>query len=257
MKKLISYLFYLIAIISYVIIIINIINFFEKLIILEKTQVIAGIRREVMLEPVVKLSQLSYISEENDGGMQSVESMIFATGFSISYNFETNTTIILTNDHFCESIDERSMLLVENFNTEVVFEAPDKANELIIKTRKDLDLCAIKIFGYVRPAVLSDMDYVPAPFEEIFIVGGPSGYFPIIVDTYLSALIERERIMMSEMNGTKNKFLLISEQVFPGHSGSPIYTRDGKVIGILFGALMSYGGIGASNKDIYFFLDTL
>lgn len=257
MKKLISYLFYLIAIISSVIIIINIINFSEKLIILEKTQVIAGIRREAMLEPVVKLSQLSYISEENDGDMQSVESMIFATGFSVSYSFETNTTTILTNDHFCNSIDSRTMLLVENFNSDVVFAVPDRADELIIATREDLDLCAISIFGYVKPTILAERDYIPAPFEEIFIVGGPSGDFPIIIDTYLSGLIARERIMMNSMNGTNNKFLLISEQVFPGHSGSPIYTRDGRVIGILFGALMSYGGIGASSQDIYFFLDTL
>lgn len=257
MKKLISYLFYPIAFISSVIIINNIINFSEKINEPNKTRHTARIRSEIMLEPVVKLSQLSYISEEIDGAMQSVESMISATGFSVSYNFEKNTTLILTNDHFCESIDEKSTLLVENFNSDVIFATPDRANNFIVSTKKDLDLCAIKIPGYVRPAVLSDEDYIPLPFEEIFIVGGPSGDFPIIVDTYLSALIERDRIEMNLMNGTENKFILISEQVFPGHSGSPIYTKDGRVIGILFGALISYGGIGASNKDIYFFLDTL
>jgi len=70
-------------------------------------------------------------------------------------------------------------------------------------------------------------------------------------------LVKRERVDMGGLSGSENPFLLISEQVFPGHSGSPIYTKDGRVVGILFGALRSYGGLAASNQDIHFFLESL
>ena len=49
--------------------------------------------------------------------------------------------------------------------------------------------------------------------------------------------------------------ILLSEQVFPGHSGSPVFTKDGRVIGIVFGALRSYGGLAVSVKDIYLILE--
>lgn len=257
MRKLINYLFYLAIVISSVLIVINIINFSKRIIILNESQYTAEFRKEIMLEPVVKLTQLSYETIEKDGEFQSAESTIFATGFSVEYNPSENKTIILTNDHFCNTINKDSLLMVERYDTETVFLSNSDTDKLILSTVRDLDLCAIEISGYVRPAKLADNNFYPKPFEEIFIVGGPSGDFPIIVDTYVSMLVDRNRIEMAGLSGSENSFLLISEQVFPGHSGSPIYTKDGRVVGILFGALRSYGGLAASNQDIHFFLGSL
>ena len=59
------------------------------------------------------------------------------------------------------------------------------------------------------------------------------------------------------MSDEGNPIILISEQVFPGHSGSPVFTKEGKVIGAIFGALRSYGGLAVSVKDIYVVMEDL
>lgn len=260
MKKLINYLLYLIFALSAVFITNNIINFSKKVVILNEVQQKAFFRSEMMLEPVVRLTQLSYSSKNIEGNPQSIESVIFATGFSIKYNSDKNKTTILTNDHFCENLNENTLFIVENYLGETVFRISDDVNNIILLTKKDMDLCAVEITGYVKPAIIKPVSYDPLLFEEVFIIGGPAGDFPIIIDTYLSSRIAREKISfgnMSSLGNSGDNFLMISEQVFPGHSGSPIYAKDGEVIGILFGALRSYGGLGASQRDIHSFLDFL
>jgi V8-like Glu-specific endopeptidase len=49
-------------------------------------------------------------------------------------------------------------------------------------------------------------------------------------------------------------FLLTSEEVYPGHSGSPIFNENGEVIGIIFASFPTYGGIGIPVGDIHKFL---
>ena len=71
----------------------------------------------------------------------------------------------------------------------------------------------------------------------------------------ISNIISRKEVALGSMGTEGNSFLLISEQVFPGHSGSPVFTKDGKVIGIVFGALKSYGGLAISVKDVYKILE--
>lgn len=257
MRKLINYLFYLATVIAVVFIVKNIINFSKKIITLNESQYTAEFRKEIMLEPVVKLTQISYETIEEDGEAQSAESVTFATGFSVKYDPEEHKTVILTNDHFCNTMHDETLLMVEQYDLQIIFLSDSESNKLILSSEEGLDLCAIEISAYVKPAELAGRDYYTVPFQEIFIIGGPSGYFPIIVDTYASRMIERSIIAMDGMYDFGNPFLLISEQVFPGHSGSPIYTKDGKVIGILFGALRTYGGLAASNKDIHLFLDSL
>ena len=260
MKKLINYLFYLIIALSVIFITNNIINFSKKIVILNEVQSKAVIRSELMLEPVVRLSQVYYELEDSDGNFQSVEGAIFATGFSVEYNKETGETIILTNDHFCNSFEKNRTLIVENYLGEIIFGLEKGIDDLILSTRSDMDLCAIKIKGYIKPAQIKSKDYSPILFEEVFVIGGPSGDFPIIIDTYLSSKIKRNKVTLGKLGSSPSSgdsFLMISEQVFPGHSGSPVYTKDGEVIGILFGALRSYGGLGASHNDIHSFLEGL
>lgn len=260
MKKLINYLFYLIIALSAVFITNNVVNFSKKIFILNEVQSRASIRSVLMLEPVVRLSQIYYEIEDANGDLQSSEGAIFATGFSVGYDQKTDETTILTNDHFCNSFKENRALIVENYLGEIVFGIERGIDSLILSTREDMDLCAIKIKGYIRPAELKPKDYHPILFEEIFVVGGPAGDFPIIIDTYLSSKIKRDKIAIGNLNSLSplgNDFLMISEQVFPGHSGSPIYSKDGEVIGIVFGALRSYGGLGASHNDIHSFLEDL
>ena len=120
----------------------------------------------------------------------------------------------------------------------------------VLVTIPELDLCYLEVRGYIRPVEIESYSYSPTNFEKIFIVGAPAGDFPIIIDSYISASIERSSIGIGTLSRSGNSFILVSEQIFPGHSGSPIYTEEGKVIGIVFGALQTYGGLGVSHRDI-------
>ena len=39
---------------------------------------------------------------------------------------------------------------------------------------------------------MADYSYEPELFEKVYIVGGPTGNFPIIIDTYIQSKIKRE-----------------------------------------------------------------
>ena len=124
-------------------------------------------------------------------------------------------------------------------------------------SRVDLDLCIVLVAGYIKPVELASYHYEPKPFEQVYVVGAPTGTYPIIIDSYVSKVIDRENIALGQMSKKGNDLILISEQVFPGHSGSPVFTKDGEVVGIIFAALKTYGGLAVSVKDIYVMLDSM
>ena len=55
---------------------------------------------------------------------------------------------------------------------------------------------------------------------------------------------------METMSEEGNDLLLVSEQIFPGHSGSPVFNQEGELIGVVFASMQTYGGIAISHKDI-------
>jgi S1-C subfamily serine protease len=252
MKKLINYLFYLSILLSCVFIISKIISFSHSLIILDDYQLDAKIKSERMLEPVVKITNMvqsdNSTSSSPDG--PSISAMSSATGFSIEYNPSTNRSIIITNDHFCNGISKNSILFFQNFQNIRVDMSMSGSHLRILDTIPELDICFLESNGYVKPAIIEDYDYHAMTFEKVYIVGGPSGDFPIIIDTYVSQHLPRKEVSLGSLSKTGNDFLLVSEQIFPGQSGSPIYSEDGVVIGMIFGALQTYGGLGVSHRDI-------
>lgn len=253
MKKLINYLFYLCILLCFVLAINKIINFSMTRFILSEQQGQAQIRAARMLEPVVKITHAKIMRQTPliDGAYEAELSQLSsATGFSVEYNPAENKSILITNDHFCNSIGNDSILFFENFELLTIDVSQESSSTRVLATIPELDLCYLEINGYVRPAEIESYDYIPASFEKIFIVGAPAGDFPIIIDSYISTSIPRSNIGIGTLSNSGNSFILVSEQIFPGHSGSPIYTEEGKVIGIVFGALQTYGGLGVSHKDI-------
>ena len=250
MKKLITYIFLLSLLISAVFIAKEAITFFKDIILLNNPQTEAIIRQERMLHPVVKIT---HIRSSSDTSVPTLVSS--ASGFSIGYFAAGNNSLIITNDHFCREVRPESSLIIENFQHEIIETINTDTSSRILITRPNLDLCLILINGFVSPAALSNRGAETQLFEKVFIVGGPSGDFPIIIDTYLSSYIARKDISIGALGSDGRPFLLTSEQIFPGHSGSPIYNEKGDVIGVVFGALPTYGGVGASSDDIHDLLE--
>ena len=186
MRKLINYLFLLSILLASVIIISNIINFSKNIIILDDHQISASIKSERMLEPVVKLT---HVSQPPIIGIESGLSGILppaissATGFSVEYNSSEDKTIILTNDHFCDNFNQGSLVFMQKYNGETIDQEEVSSTESIIISVPELDLCLLNMSGYIKPVEIVSYDYEPLTFEKVYVVGGPNGDFPIIIDT--------------------------------------------------------------------------
>ena len=259
MKKLIRYIFWLLTLISFVYITKEVINFSKDIISLREYQTEAAIKQQKMLHPAVRILNIQENFEMYvpTGGydtqsMTEVEFILStASGFSIQYNPVDNISFIITNDHFCSEIMPRSVLAIENYKKTASNISNDYIPSKVLYTDYELDLCLVAASGFIKPAIIADVDYQPELFEKVFIVGGPTGNFPIIIDTYISGTSDRTSIMLGGFSQYGNDFLLISEQIFPGHSGSPVFNQEGEVIGIVFAALETYGGFAISHKDIF------
>jgi S1-C subfamily serine protease len=254
MKKLLKHIFVLIVIISLVHVTKDIIDFSKEIIISKDHHIRADIRGERMLRPTVKITSfvMAPPSDTEPGRYLTLSS---ATGVCLKYDIKNNESLIITNDHFCKTNLPDVSFIIEDYSKSSLESEGVQLNGRVIFTKSSLDLCLIKADGFIRPATLEDYNYTPRAFEKIYVIGSPSGNFPIIFDSYISKVINRKKINLGSMGPEGSSFLLISEQVFPGHSGSPVFTRDGKVIGIVFGALQSYGGLAISVKDIYKILE--
>jgi S1-C subfamily serine protease len=254
MKQLITYIFLLLALISLVHITKEVVSFSKDIIILNEYQMDAKIRQERMLYPAVKISNIQenvtvYYPNEDTGVVDAIEST--ATGFSIQYDPSEDISFIITNDHFCAGVSDDSSLIIEDYKQSIIGISNEYMPAKILYTAPELDLCLIEAAGHIRPAIIADYNYKPELFEKIFIVGGPTGNFPIIIDTYMSSTVSRDDIMIGALAVEGNEFLVISEQIFPGHSGSAAFNQDGEVIGVVFASLETYGGLAISHKDIF------
>lgn len=249
MKKLIRHIFSLLILISFVYITKEIIEFSKDIILFNEYQTEALIRQERMLMPAVKISSIQTGAGTGAFGMDSL--MSTATGFSIKYNPGENSSFIITNDHFCRSVISGFMLIIEDYEKSIIDVSKEFIESQILYTDPELDLCLVKASGFIRPVIMADYNYEPELFEKVFIVGGPTGNFPIIIDTYISSYVKRKDIFLETMSIEGSDFLLISEQIFPGHSGSPVFNQKGELIGVVFASMQTYGGMAISHKDIF------
>lgn len=179
------------------------------------------------------------------------ESLSAATTFSVGYDKKTNDSILLTNFHFCESaLTEEGVIFigVEKIGSKKVYQAE------IVKYDISKDLCLIKSNLKTTPLKINEKCNVG---DQVKIVGAPLGVFPIFLDSYISKnLYARESASFLQID-VDSRLILVSSKLFPGHSGSPIFSEDGRVCGIVFMAkLDGYGAYGMSAFEIDLFINS-
>jgi len=186
-----------------------------------------------------------------------------ATGFSVAYDREKDKSYVITNDHFCQSLNE--VFPVPGrfyYQTYDMIMVSNQKNTLkgvsILKTDPSKDLCLMVADGYVKPAKIASKKYKARQMDPVSFIGAPAGIFPIKLDTYLSSLVSRD-ILPSHMS-EGNELYLLSEVAMGGHSGSPVFNKKGEVIGVLFLSLENsngrmYGSIAIPLGDLHEFLD--
>jgi S1-C subfamily serine protease len=207
--------------------------------------------RRAIMEPVVKLTQISFPEPE------TIELVGTATGFSIKYNRRLNKSYVLTNHHFCENNTEYDIGYIYTRSNNTTGGYSIDLNNLLnfVYSDKTKDLCILEADGRIPPVRFGDYREELKSLDRVYILGAPNGIFPIVVETYLTGHIERKQLFSEEMGDKGHPYLLISEIIFGGHSGSPIFNRRGELIGIVFAKYrQGYGGFGVGLKDIIEFI---
>lgn len=208
------------------------------------------------VQPVVKLNF------EVDSGTSQQRIVASSTGVSIAYDRKSDKSYILTNNHFC--IEESDFPLAGRFfyeksstlmSSEIQFESGDAK---IINLDADKDLCLMELDGFVKPAHLVSTTYQVKQMDLAITVGSPAGIFPIIRTTYISNFYSRDVFPDSMALG--ENLLLLSDLVFPGQSGSPVFNKHGEIVGLICVSLSNrdgyvYGGIAIPHQDLRMFLN--
>ena len=215
-------------------------------------------KKIMMFDPVVKLSALSY--EQSTGLSIPYDGVLLgsATGVSVNYDKTLDITSILTNHHFCEEFLDNQMLIMaieSSKKPRINMPNEDMSIGRVIKTDPKLDLCLVQTDGYLKPVKIARKKTPLIEFESVFIVGGPTGIFPTIIDTYISGRLAREEVTLPGVNSDGNSFIFLSGLIFPGHSGSPVFNKKYELVGLIFAQLESYGALAISLEDIYIFLE--
>ena len=184
-----------------------------------------------------------------------------STGFSVYYDKKEDVSYILSNNHFCiEAINSilPGHLFYENSQTIMSQKIQFNSGEIeIIDTDPSKDLCLLSAEGFVKPVEFVSDNYKIQQMDLVVTVGAPGGIFPIIRKTFISNFHKRDAFPDDMVLG--ENLLLLSDSVFPGQSGSPLFNLHGKVIGIVCMNLSNngqviYGGLAIPYQDIKGFL---
>ena len=193
-----------------------------------------------------------------EGGIGTVD-LGSATGFSVSASRTEGKSYILTNEHFCAAARTASQIPMSSMHISYkkgdsqLFRSDGRAK--IIYGDPAADLCILEADEYIKP-VTFDKSYRGEFITPVRIVGGPQGSFPIVYDTYISSTAARTALPFINMHHGGREYLFLSGVIMPGHSGSPIFNENGRVVGIVFAAPPTmYGGFGIQVADIMDWLD--
>jgi hypothetical protein len=206
----------------------------------------------VLLGPVVQIHLLII----KNGNLHPAGT---ATAFSVSASKSELESYLLANAHFCSD----AMLTDDPSSALVTYtKATEKASmginptglAKIIYSDPDSDMCLLLIDEYIKPVKFEERRVTPV--TPVKIVGAPDGIFPIIFDTYVSGMMLRTEILINNMAANGSDYIFLSGMIVPGSSGSPVFNKSNKVIGMVFATPQSmYGGIAIQSIDIIRWLD--
>jgi len=221
-------------------------------------------QKQRMFEPVVKLELEHHI--DSFLGMKLEQPLIIkassATGFAFKYNRKTGKTYILTNDHFCSATFELPSQIIVRTNSMMSEKRTSNTAHLatIEHTDFNYDLCVLSIDEKLTTVKFDHFERDLRPMDKLTVIGGPSGVFPVITDTYFCEYIPRFAGALGNMNKFGQPFIMISQITLPGHSGSPVFNHEGKAVGIIFAGSQTsngtpiYSGLAIGLRDIRIFL---
>jgi len=162
------------------------------------------------------------------------------------------TDMVLTAAHVCTAAMDIAIMAKDKMRM-VAYQTNGKRYKASQRyyMNSDRDICLVTVPGVsVKDAIVISR-FMPKVRDDVVIIGGPAGLFPIETRGKLMALpyTHSSHPAVSPLD-------MLSCQAFGGNSGGPVVNSKGELIGILVMGMPRYPQVSFSVnlKDIYEFL---
>ena len=150
--------------------------------------------------------QINVVARESIAAQQKS-----GTGFNIDPR-----GVIVTNHHVIENAQNMTI----KFPNGDIFKADHWSS------RPEIDLAVIGLKGESLPAVPLDSSGFPSRGDKIRVVGNPLGLNNIVAEGRV-----KDYLQLKDRPG---RIFTIDAPIYRGNSGSPVFNREGRVVGVIF-----------------------
>jgi len=137
-------------------------------------------------------------------------------------NFSSQKQEFLSNlDSYSNAKDDYSYnvavgALSSNFT--IIIKDGREFDVYLVAESKDADLALLKIDDIITPFIKPAMSRQTSQGQDVYAIGSPIGL--------------RDSVSSGIISGYENGYIKTNAQIYPGNSGGPLITDDGKVIGV-------------------------